>query len=68
VVRTSDTVVTITLDAFASYNITATETITATVPGTALLLGTGAVASPTFTVSATGGAVVHNLLTLGVGS
>jgi hypothetical protein len=52
VVRTSDTVCTITLDAEAGYDITATETITVTVPGTALLLGTGAVASPTFTITA----------------
>ena len=41
VVRTSDTVVTTTLSAFASYDITATETVTVTVPSTAL---TGAVA------------------------
>ena len=53
VVRTSDTVVTITLDAFATYDITATETITATVPATALVGNSAIVASPTFTVSAT---------------
>ena len=50
VVRTSDTVVTITLPAFASYNITATETITATVPATALTGAAAIVAAPTFTV------------------
>jgi hypothetical protein len=50
VVRTSDSVVTITLDAQATYNITATETITATVPATALLLAAAIVASPTFDV------------------
>ena len=51
VVRTSNTVVTITLEAFASYNITATETITATVPSTSLVLGNALVAVPTFTVA-----------------
>jgi hypothetical protein len=52
VVRTSATVVTITLDAEATYNITATETITVTVPGSALVLGGAVVAAPTFTVTA----------------
>lgn len=51
VVRTSDTVVTITWDAFATYNITATETITVTVPATAVVLGSAIVATPTFTVA-----------------
>lgn len=55
VVRTSDTVVTITLDAFATYNITATETITATIPATALTGGVAVVASPTFAITATAG-------------
>lgn len=54
VVRTSDTVVTITLDAFATYNITATETITVTVPSSAVTLAGAIVATPTFTVTATG--------------
>lgn len=54
VVRTSATVVTITLDAFATYNITAQETITVTVPGTALTSGNDIIASPTFTISASG--------------
>ena len=50
VVRTSTTVVTITLDAQAAYNITADETITATVPATAVV-GVGAiVAAPTFDI------------------
>lgn len=53
VVRTSDTVVTITLSAHATYDITATETITATIPATALTLAGAVVASPTFTVTAT---------------
>ncbi len=52
VVRTSDSVVTITLDAFGSYNITAQETITATVPATALLGEQSSIASPTFTIDA----------------
>ena len=68
VVRTSDTVVTITLDAESGYDITATETITATVPGTALLLGTGAVASPTFAITATSSTtLVTRKLLMGVG-
>ena len=50
VVRTSNTVVTITLTAAAAYDITAQETITATIPSTALTLGGAVVASPTFTV------------------
>ena len=54
VVRTSNNVVTITLDAQATYNITADETITDTVPGTALVLGNAVVASPTFGVVAAG--------------
>lgn len=69
VVRTSDTVVTVTLSAFATYNITATETITVTVPGTAVTGGVDIVGSPTFTVSASGGGVIQQLLTMmGVGS
>ncbi len=51
VVRTSDSVVTITLDAQATYNITAQETITATIPATALKLNAALVASPTFTIT-----------------
>lgn len=52
VVRTSDTVVTITLSAQAGYNITATETITVTVPGAALTGNNPVTATPTFTVTA----------------
>ena len=51
VVRTSDTVVTITWNAFATYNITATETITVTVPSTAVVSANSSIATPTFTVS-----------------
>lgn len=52
VVRTSDTVVTITLVGSATYNITAQETITVTVPGTAVVGGIAIGATPTFTVDA----------------
>ena len=54
VVRTSDTVVTITLGAESAYAITADETITATIPSTATTINAGAVvATPTFDVTAT---------------
>jgi len=52
VVRTSPTVVTITLTAQAAYNITDTETITVTVPASALVTsGSPVVATPTFSVT-----------------
>ena len=51
IVRTSDTVVTITLQAQADYSITANETITVTVPYQATTHGTQFVASPTFTIT-----------------
>lgn len=51
VVRTSATIVTITLDAQATYSITANETITASIPATALIGAAAIVASPTFTVT-----------------
>jgi hypothetical protein len=50
VVRTSDTVCTITLDAQAAYDVTAQETITVTVPATALVGAAPLTGSPTFTV------------------
>jgi len=51
VTRTSDTVATITLPAFGTYDITAQETITVTVPTDVLVTGAGAITgSPTFTV------------------
>lgn len=62
VVRTSDYVVTITLDAQATYDITATETVTVTVPATALNFGIAAVASPTFNVTATGASSIVPIL------
>ena len=58
VVRTSNTVVTITLDAQITYDITATETVTVTVPGTAVSLGNSIVATPTIQVTASGAAFV----------
>lgn len=51
VVRTSDTVVTVTLPATPDYQITATETITATIPGSALTGASPITAAPTFTVT-----------------
>jgi hypothetical protein len=53
VVRTSSTVVTVTLPAISDYDITAAETITATVPGAALTAGNPLVASPTFVITYT---------------
>lgn len=50
VVRTSDTVVTITLSASALYDITAQEVITVTVPSTAVTGNVAITATPTFTV------------------
>ena len=53
VVRTSDTIVTITLTASPTYDITATETITVTVPSTALTTSLlDVTGTPTFTVTA----------------
>ena len=48
VVRTSDTVVTITLPAVGSYNISADETVTVTVPASAVQGPNPVVATPTF--------------------
>lgn len=53
VVRTSNTVVTITLAAEATYAITANETITVTIPATALTGNALIVATPTLSVIAT---------------
>jgi len=50
VVRTSDTVVTITLSAAGSYDITAHETITVTVPAAAVVGAQPIVATPEFGV------------------
>lgn len=56
IVRTSDTVVTWTLSAFPSFDITATDTISLTIPGSILTSGIAIVATPTFTVTAAAGA------------
>ena len=56
VIRTSDTVVTITLPATATYDISAAqETITVTVPASALVLAAPITGSPTFTVDPVAG-------------
>lgn len=72
VVRTSSTVVTVTLQAAGTYNITAQETITCTVPAGILEGGGSIVASPTFTVDTSGGgggaACIPRMSTLGVSS
>ena len=58
VARTSATVVTITLPAFANFDITAQETITVTVPAGALSQsGIGIEAVPTFDVTVSPGSV-----------
>ena len=68
VVRTSDSVVTITWDAFATYDITATETITVTPPGTATVSGVSpTIAAPTFTITETSTKLPGGLMLLGVG-
>jgi len=55
-VRTSATVATLTVPALATYDITAQETLTVTVPTAALTTGAGAIVStPTFTISAVSG-------------
>jgi hypothetical protein len=51
VVRTSSTVVTVTMSAQAAYAITAVETVTVTVPGTAVVDATSPVATPTIGVA-----------------
>ena len=67
VVRTSNTVVTITLDAEATYDITAGETVTATIPGTAVAGGLAIVASPPFTISAISSGSNQYLPMMGIG-
>lgn len=64
-VRTSATVATGTISARPSYNITAQETITDTVPGSALAGGSPLVATPTFTVAAVGGGGGRTFFALG---
>jgi hypothetical protein len=64
VTRTSDTVVTITLGAEATYSITANETITVTIPASAVTLAAQIVASPTFTVTNVASAATGNFFAL----
>ena len=66
VVRTSDTVVTITWDAFATYNITAQETITVTVPSTAVVGTAAIIATPTFTVSTVASTRIRDIIGMGI--
>jgi hypothetical protein len=58
VVRTNNTVVTVTLDAEAAYDITANETITVTVPADILVSNANVVGTPTFVVATAGGGTV----------
>ncbi len=58
VVRTSNTVVTITLSAAAAYAVDADETITVTVPAAALTGVAEITGDPTFDVTAVGGGVL----------
>ena len=67
VVRTSDTVVTITLTASPLYDITTQETITVTVPATAVALGNAVVATPAFTVDFVEAVVVQPVSAAGGG-
>jgi len=57
VTRTSATVVTIELDPEATYDITAAETITVTVPGTAVVGGGSIAATPTFDITTSAGSL-----------
>jgi len=58
VVRTNNTVATITLQAEAAYDITAQETITVIVPSSILASGSSITGTPTFTIDQTGGASI----------
>jgi hypothetical protein len=62
VVRTSSTVVTITLTASALYDIASTETITVTVPAAAVDGAAEIDATPTFTVDAVVAGAIFNLI------
>lgn len=62
VVRTSNTVVTITLPAVATYDIISRETITITIPASALLTNTALVAENTFTIGLNGIMLSHPAL------
>jgi hypothetical protein len=62
VVRTSDTVATITLPAIGTYDITANETVTSTVPASTTGSGSSIVAAPTFSIAAFGVAGARALI------
>ncbi|MCK5319193.1 MAG: hypothetical protein KAJ55_14875 [Anaerolineales bacterium] len=66
VARTSDTVVTITFAAQAGYNITADETITATIPASAVVTGGPYVATPTFDIKIDPTAAVSGTVTANI--
>jgi len=66
VVRTSNTVATITLDAEATYNITANETITVTVPGQSVINTLNIPATPTFSITATITAFLKDMIGCGI--
>lgn len=61
VVRTSATVLTITLSQLAGYGIADNETVSWTIPGAALVSGTPIVASNSFTIQALQEAVVMSI-------
>ena len=67
VARTSDTVVTVTLAAEAAYAITANETITATIPATAIVSSGEETGAPTFAVTNEATGIASAMLLLGVG-
>jgi hypothetical protein len=68
VVRTSSTVATWTIAAQAGYDISAQETITATIPTDVLVTGSGAVTgTPTFTIDQVAALPIGGLLLLGAG-
>jgi hypothetical protein len=58
IARTSDTVATLTLPALGSYSITASETLTWTIPAQALTGAVELTATPTISIQAAGGASV----------
>jgi len=67
VVRTSSTVVTITIAAVSGYEAGASETITVTVPASALTTyGSSITATPTFTITVSGVTIVAGLFFMGL--
>lgn len=66
VVRTSDTVATITLSAAPDYAISANETITVTVPAAAVAGGEAIVATPTFDITNEAAAAASGMVRPGV--